>query len=41
MFSTEFCGLWVKIKNMIFCPKMYRLSEIFRGGVSKQQLLNL
>ena len=32
MFPTEFYGLWVKIENMIFCTRMYRISDILRGG---------
>ena len=32
MFSTEFFGLWVKIKNTSFCNRMYRISNILRGG---------
>ena len=30
MFSTGFCGLWVKIKNMILCTKMNRIIKVLK-----------
>ena len=30
MFPTEFCGLWLKIENIIFCTRMYSIIKILR-----------
>ena len=31
MFSIEFCRLWVKIDNMRFYTRIYRIRNILRG----------